>query len=372
MNATTGAVTASNQLDFGTGIVDGPVLDIGNGWVYVFSSSDGSAACTGGVACAAVYQLSTTFAANTAGTKVTVGNSVVLSSFPNPNPMYIGGFDSAYYSSSTATGNLYVCGNTGAVPTLYGIPFVAGTPGTSAIISSLATAGSTARCSSVTDIPNPNTTGGPSERLFFSVQNNALPLCASPTGCLISLLDTAWQPTTSYAVGQRVLSKNYHVETVITAGTSGALVPAWTSTAGLLTIDGSVVWIDEGNVRQALSNVWLPSHTYTSTTFHFIDSNGNIEVATTLGTSGTSEPAWNTAAGGTTLDNTVVWTNAGASGVAALAAAGGTSGIIDDNIVAPGTLSTSQVYFTTLADQTCITSTGTGGCAVQASQTALQ
>jgi hypothetical protein len=60
------------------------------------------------------------------------------------------------------------------------------------------------------------------------------------------------------------------------------------------------------------------------------------------------------------------------SGVAALAAAGGTSGIIDDNIIAPRAFGTSQVYFTTLADQTCITSTDSGGSAVQASQAVLQ
>jgi hypothetical protein len=57
----------------------------------------------------------------------------------------------------------------------------------------------------------------------------------------------------------------------------------------------------------------------------------------------------------------------------ALASKGGTSGIISDNIVSPITLvGASQVYFTTLGDQLCPTSGGTGGCAVQASQPALQ
>jgi hypothetical protein len=40
-----------------------------------------------------------------------------------------------------------------------------------------------------------------------------------------------------------------------------------------------------------------------------IDSNGNVEQATTAGTSGTSVPAWSTTAGGTTADGAVVWTN---------------------------------------------------------------
>ncbi len=55
--------------------------------------------------------------------------------------------------------------------------------------------------------------------------------------------------------------------------------------------------------------------------------------------------------------------------------AGGASGVIVDNIVASTTLAgTSQVYFTPLASGNCTTSTGQGigGCAVQASQSALQ
>jgi hypothetical protein len=48
---------------------------------------------------------------------------------------------------------------------------------------------------------------------------------------------------------------------------------------------------------------------------------------------------------------------------------GGTSGIIIDNSSSAG--GASQVYFTPLSDQTCTTSGGTGGCAIQASQSAL-
>ena len=47
---------------------------------------------------------------------------------------------------------------------------------------------------------------------------------------------------------------------------------------------------------------------------------------------------------------------------ATAAESGGTSGIVIDNTVAPGTLHTSQIYFSTL----------TGGTTVQASQAALQ
>jgi hypothetical protein len=48
---------------------------------------------------------------------------------------------------------------------------------------------------------------------------------------------------------------------------------------------------------------------------------------------------------------------------------GGTSGIIIDNSSSDG--GASQVYFTPLADQACTTAGGSGGCAIQASQSAL-
>jgi hypothetical protein len=48
---------------------------------------------------------------------------------------------------------------------------------------------------------------------------------------------------------------------------------------------------------------------------------------------------------------------------------GGTSGIVIDNASSAG--GASQVYFTPLADQPCTTSGGTGGCAIQASQSGL-
>jgi hypothetical protein len=50
----------------------------------------------------------------------------------------------------------------------------------------------------------------------------------------------------------------------------------------------------------------------------------------------------------------------------ATAAAGGVSGIIIDNISAFS--GASNIYYTPLADQLCPTSGGTGGCAIQISQ----
>jgi hypothetical protein len=54
---------------------------------------------------------------------------------------------------------------------------------------------------------------------------------------------------------------------------------------------------------------------------------------------------------------------------ATAAVTGGASGIVIDNSSAAG--GASQVYFTPLADQSCTTSGGVGGCAIQASQSGL-
>jgi len=55
---------------------------------------------------------------------------------------------------------------------------------------------------------------------------------------------------------------------------------------------------------------------------------------------------------------------------AGLAATGGPSGIVVDNIGAASS-TTANVYYSTLTNQSCTTSGGTGGCAVQASQNNL-
>ena len=188
-------VTKSGQLDHATGIVSGPVVDSTAGKVYVFSSSDGTTACTGAVPCSAVYMLATNFASGNAGTKGIVGSSRVA---PLPNPMYIGGFDSTYRASVNATGNLYVCGNTGGAPTIYQVPITAGVIGTD--ITGGPLSGSTTKCSPVTDVSNPNSAGGISELIYASVQTNGLGNnCAGGgTGCMMNFLVQPWLPSHAY------------------------------------------------------------------------------------------------------------------------------------------------------------------------------
>ena len=376
VNALSPGVTASGQLDFGAGLVDAPIIDLTKGKLYVFASSDGSSNC--GVAltlaCSAVYQLNTTFASGDTGTEITVGSSVAFGTLPNPNPMYIGGFDSAFYSSATRTGNLYVCGNTGANPILYQVPITAGAlpvSGQGTVFAPLAATG-TAGCSPVTDVPNPNTTGGASERIFASVQSNGLSTPCGGTGCIFNFVVAPWRPTTVYSVGQQILNPSRHIETVVSVtgdAKSGTAPPAWTNPNGTTTTDNHVTWITGGILTASPLATWAAGHPYTVTT-RILDANGNVEVCTHAGTSGGSVPSFSTVPGSTLPDGTVTWTNAGPVGTFALKVSGGTSGIIEDNVSVGTIAGTSQVYFTTLGNQAC--TGGTGGCAVQASQPALK
>ena len=355
----------------GTGLVQGPIVDSTSEVVYVFASADGSARCVGGADCSAVYQFGVDFPAGNVGQKAVVGASTIFGKAV-PNPLYIGAFDSTYENSANGTGNLYVCGNTGGPPIFYQVPISALAFGPVNPLTFLSD--SITPCSPVTDILNPNASPGPTEWIFASVQKSAvsnLPGCAaSAGGCIYNVKVTPWQASTAYAVGEEVLDSDFQIQVVETAGTSNSSVPAWSTTTGGTTADSSVTWLNQGLVSGTIAkSAWAARTSYSVGNVIF-DSNDNMELCVAVrGKSGGAPPAWLTAPGAITNERRVMWENLGANGTAALAAAGGTSGTIIDN-----TLSfegTSQVYFSTLSNQACGTS-GTGGCAVQASQSALQ
>ena len=361
----TGAVTLSGRLDSGVGLAAGPIVDPTAGFVYAFASNDGTTAC-GGAPCSAVYALATNFAATTTGNEVAVGTSSAT-----PKPLYAGGFDSVYLSSNNGTGRLFVCGNTGGAPTLYKVGIGTGVWSlpitTGPVLASTPTG-----CSPVTDIPNPNATGGGTEWVFASVQNSGSGNSCASGGCLMNFKDQPWQASTAFIVGQQVLDSHFQVQVVRVAGTSKATQPAWNTTVGGTTNDNTVRWLNQGPQVAAHNATWIASHAYSLNTV-LLDTNKNIQLVITAGTSRTgAHPNWNVNVNGVTNDGSVRWRNLGSVATASFASTGGTSGIIIDNTVGTGTMAgASQVYFSTQGNQTCGTS-GTGGCAVQASQSALQ
>ncbi len=377
VTSSTAAVTASGRLDFsnqfdaGPGIVQGPVVDSTSELVYVFATSDGSAACplgTGGADCSAVYAASTAFIAGETPPHAIVGTSTAHGTAPQP--MYIGAFDSTYENSANATGRLFVCGNTGGKPTLYQVHLIAGVFGTVNAVTALSTA--TTPCSPVTHIVNANASP-PAELVFASVHSGGTSAACAAGGCIYNSKVASWQPHTAYAVGQEILDTHFQIQVVETVvGNSGAVVPVWSTTVAGTTTDNGVTWLNQGTVASTITLAdYVKSTAYTAGN-RVIDSNGNPEYCLTGGTS-RGMPTWETTPGVVTTNGpSVTWENLGANGTPALAAASGTSGIIIDNTVATGTeAGASQVYFSTLGSQAC-TGGGTGGCAVQASQSALQ
>ena len=212
--------------------------------VYVFATSDGSESCSGGADCTAVYQLATGFATGDTGSEVVVGNSSIETTVPSP--IYIGTFDSTYKNSANATGNLYVCGNTGGTPTIYQVAIADGVPGTVNAGPVLST--STTPCSPVTDVLNSNASGGATEWIFASAEAGGVSTACASGGCLLNFKDTPWLALNAYTVGQEVVDSNFHIEFVGTAGRSSAGPVFWNSSPGGSTTDGTVGWLDLGPV----------------------------------------------------------------------------------------------------------------------------
>lgn len=366
-NANPPVVTQSKQVDFGVGLVSGPIVDSTAGKVYVFSSSDGTTNCAGSP-CTAVFKFGTSFSQGQAGSPAVVGTSSAT-----PNPMYEGGFDSAYLASGNATGNLYVCGNTGGSPTLYQIPILNGNMGT-VLTGPVLTSGAAA-CSPVSDIANANATPNPNEWIFASVQGSGSGNNCASGGCAMQFVDKQWVASKAYVVGQEVLDTHFQIQVVRVAGTSNTTSPVWSTTVGATTSDGAKVrWLNQGPLVASYAT-WLPS-THYSLGREIVDSNGNIQLVIIAGNSKSgTHPTWSKVVNGVTNEGVglVRWRNVGAMATASIAAAGGTGGIILDNTVGSGTLSgASQVYFFTRSNQTTCGTSSNVGCAVQASQSALQ
>lgn len=112
----------------------------------------------------------------------------------------------------------------------------------------------------------------------------------------------AWAATQAYTVGETVLDSNNNVQICTTAGTSGATEPAsWATVVGATTTDATVTWTNTGP-----SWIWAASKAVT-TDQQIRDSNGNIQVCLTPGTTNGTEPTWSTLLGGNTVDGTAVW-----------------------------------------------------------------
>jgi hypothetical protein len=313
--SSSGTVVRSAQLDSSTPVVDGPIVDSSAGKVYVFIT-ESAAGSLGGGNHNGVAQFSTSFGSGANPASYAVGSG----SGNSGAPIHAGAFDDAYFTSSNSTGNLYVCfPANGLVQISVNSGTMSGT-----ISSQLAVAATNTACSPVSEI--------------LSVD------AASAINQAGGINSSATSVTITSAAG---FNNNQYIQ----IDSEKMLVTAISSNTLTMT--------------RAQLGTTAASHANGATV-------KNIHDRVFLSVPATGNQTGCAGACVYSFDVTNLALPSSAS--AGLATTGGTSGIIIDN-VATTTAGASQVYFSTLSNQTCngngTTGSGTGGCAVQASQKAL-
>jgi hypothetical protein len=126
----------------------------------------------------------------------------------------------------------------------------------------------------------------------------------------------------------------YNVGTFAALYLSGSSAPTWAGPGGY-TVDNDIIWKNNGisiqswglvapvaapavaNIPNTNTGTAWAANTYYNPSLCIVDSNNNVQLLTTGGTTGSSVPTWNVTTGGTTADSagggTAVWTNQGTS-----------------------------------------------------------
>ncbi len=229
----------------GGAIVDGPLVDSSAQTVFAFEGTDPTNQGT-------AYQFNTQLAtASERSANIGARSGVAGSN------IHMGTFDNTYYT--TGTGHLFVCGKTLPLtvpfndrPAIHRITITSGVMNTVSDGNLDLVSTSSDECSPVSEF-NIGTT----DRIFFSVTNHNAP-CAGVGGCVMSLVLTGTWPPAGVTNTMQA-----------SGGTSGIIV-------------------DNAN-----PDTWKANTAYALNT-RIIDKNGNVEKATTGGTSGATEPTWAT------------------------------------------------------------------------------
>lgn len=186
-------------------------------------------------------------------------------------------------------------------------------------IDALTTYGSGSGVAPFTPVTFDQYAGGPGRFIGLWWQDDAVPNSVSSyPGPLegniryyTDAMSTTWTASTAVSLGATIVDSNGNLETVTTAGTTGSTQPTW-NYLNSTTADGTAVWTESPGDP---TSTWKASEAYTG--FHgsvsVLDTNGNVEMATTFGTSGSSVPSWSASVLGTTTDGSVTWTNVGSS-----------------------------------------------------------
>jgi rhamnogalacturonyl hydrolase YesR len=198
---TTKTVETSNQIGYASvDIADAPLVDPAAGTageVYVFVSGDAATTPSSGV-----FQFAEGSISGASGTEEKVGTGST-----GAIPLYAGTLDNAYFtsaSSTSPTGYLWVCGDSGGDPTLYAVPITGNAVGaatTGPVVSAIATT-----CSPVTEFCTNSgaacTSSAGADYIFVSPQTEPatgeVTGCTASEGCVISYTVTT-APAATYS-----------------------------------------------------------------------------------------------------------------------------------------------------------------------------
>ena len=385
-SAQIGAQTAANASSRSkmAGVRDGAVLDSAAQKVYAFLETDTLTNCgtTNTSSCKAVYHFDTLFAAGFPSTPAEVaatGHQYGRGQIAG-RVAYVGQFDDAYWSSNPAspTGNLYVCGSGSAgdvsrQPTIFRIPIVNNVVGNSSALMELTSRPATgevgASCSPISIIKN-----GANEYLFVSVSD-----IGNTTGCsgacvyMVQLNGASQNSNVTSTPAVAVDTNDRFISVSAATAVSTTEGPVLTTRTSAATFTGMTITQSQAN----------PTGFITGRTIQYwLRKNGaDTGITCTVAAGGTTCPASGSVsyAIGDTISVRLNRSSTGTSGAmtfqvqltgsgsnlvtpaAGISAAGGTGGIVVDNVSSAA--GASQVYYSLRSRP---------GRAIQASQAGLQ
>ncbi|MGC2757067.1 hypothetical protein [Candidatus Binatus sp.] len=180
-------------LGIAAGMVDAPIVDSVAETVYSFVARDATTTADAGVRLLPI--------SGGTITSTSVGTMAIIGTSSQSTPIYSGTFDNKYFtaaSGASPSGNLYVCGDPGGVPTLYGVAIASNALSTVTTGPPLGTVAGTT-CSNVTEVCNPGTgtcantlTGNAVDWIFLSeeasVNTTTASSCtaSSANGCVMA------------------------------------------------------------------------------------------------------------------------------------------------------------------------------------------
>jgi len=381
---TSGALSHSG----GTGIVDAPLIDStssGN-FVYVFVGYVETQTSPSAAYSSEVYQFATNFGVGTSGTSLALNEN---HSGATTTIQYDGAFDNIHYVGGGTTGNMYVCTyhSTGTEPNLYEIAFPFSSTSTTNSIEEFTSAAAT--CSPVTEflggstttttltssMTSSTTTADVSSSTSFTsgdyvqVDSEIMLITGKGTGTLAVTRGELGTTAAAHANTATVMELQDWIYLSVTANGSdaactGSCLYNWNVTTTLTTGGATAGMVSDGGASGVIVDNSVTSGTESGADQIYFSTlaSGSTTLSSTITAAATSVPV---ASGTNLINGSYILID---SEVMLISSGGGSTSLTvtrgQDGTTAVG--HTSGVAVKTV----CFTSKTTGGCAVQASQSA--